>query len=143
MELLTFGHERSDCVEVSVLGYNYPGASDTWDANWLNVGIRVKSGAFEGRFPASFQTTDLLDLAKGLTRLYGSLKGAAKFRTLEDQLSLDFEVDSLGQIHVRGLARDMAGIGNSLTFGMSFDQTLLQNSLEQLACLTRAYPYRG
>ncbi len=143
MELLTFGHERSDCVEVSVHGYSYSDADDTWDANWLSVGIRVKSGAFQGRFPASFQTTDLLGLASELTRLYGALEGAAKFRTLEDQLSLDFKVDNLGQIHVSGLARDMAGIGNCLTFEMSFDQTLLQNSLEQLARLTRAYPYRG
>jgi hypothetical protein len=75
-------------------------------------------------------------------KLYDSLTGQAKFRTLEDQLSLDLVGDGRGHIRLTGNAADQPGIGNTFAFAFTFDQTQLQTSVQSLARLLGAVPVR-
>jgi hypothetical protein len=143
MAAVIFGGSQHERLEILVAGYERPTDNDNYyDANWLTVKVKVAAGGFRGGFDAAFLTAELDDLREKLKKLYDSLKGKTKWETMEGQLELILQGNGLGGIELLGDALDQAGIGNHLSFKLSFDQTQLAQSLSQLDELMSEYPIR-
>jgi hypothetical protein len=133
-------HER---VEVVVQGYERPASGEYYDNNWLNVQVFVSAGGFKGAFRASFQTAELLGFRDQLSSLYNTLKGEAKFETMETQLALVLTGDGRGGISLKGEAWDQPGIGNRLEFSLDLDQTHVGKALSELNEVVGGFPVRA
>ena len=103
-------HER---VEVEILAYERAAVGDSDDDNWLSVQVSVSAGAFSASYPAMFRTEEIVQFRDQVEVLYQSLRGEAKFFTLDDQLSLQLTGNGRGgMIIARGIAVDLPGTGN-------------------------------
>ena len=142
MKSVAFGSQEQERVMVTALSYERPASGEFYDDNWLLCEVQVHAGAFHGKFHANFLTSEFADLSIELGRLHRELRGEVSFEPMEEKLVLNFSCDNLGHIHVTGSARDEAGIGHKLSFSMSFDQTYLAKSLEDLGAVLRAFPVR-
>jgi len=101
-------------------------------AVWVPVNITIRTGGFSGQFKAAFLARDMVKFRDELRTLYESLNGYATFETLENQMHLRVTVDKLGHIYVDGELRDEVCISNKLIFQMSFDQTYLGHTVQEL-----------
>ena len=142
MKSFVLGAEKTEQITVSVMSYERPASGEYYDDNWLSCEVAIRAGAFRGKYAANFLTSELLGLAQELERLYRDLSGEVTFNPMEGQLRLKFTCDNLGHIHVSAKAMDEAGIGHTLTFSVSFDQTYLAASLASLKGVTNAFPVR-
>jgi hypothetical protein len=142
MKTVAFGIEEHERIELTVLSYERPASGEYYDDNWLSCEIRVRAGVFRGKFSANLLTFELARLYAELLRLHSDLRGKVTFKPMEEQLVATFTCDNLGHIHVSGAAMDEAGIGHQLKFRMSFDQTHLANSLNELGQVVRSFPVR-
>lgn len=142
MKAFTLGPGAQDAVTVSVIGYAGEPIGDTYDDNWLRCEIAVHAGAFSGCFPANLLSFELRDLLQGLGDLHETLRGEYAFSAMEGQLAFKATCGSLGHLVIEGHAMDEPGIGHTLTFGFSLDQTYLAQTLRQLAEVMRAFPVR-
>jgi hypothetical protein len=143
MPSFSIGGSSREQIEVEVIGYERSPVGEYYDDNWLRVRVSVVAGAFSGKYDAAFLTGELESFRKELDELYRTLKGTAKFSTMEDQLSLLFCGNGLGGILLKGAATDIAGIGNSLVFEIILDQTHLHNTLTELNLVTERFPVRA
>jgi hypothetical protein len=91
---------------------------------------------------ASIQASELVGFLDGLRVLGESLRGEAKFWTLEEQLSLKLVGDGKGGTELTGELLDQPGIGNRLLFGFRLDQTFLMRSIGDLARVVEGFPVR-
>lgn len=142
MQTFSFGDEDRERIQVLVCGYERAQAGHYHDDNWLSVEVQVDAGAFTGRFKASFLTQELVSFLEELRILHSTLRGKAKFTTMEEQLSIEIEGNGLGHMRLLGKISDQPGIGNQLQFQLSLDQNQLQASLRSLEVVVNAYPVR-
>ncbi|RZI56278.1 MAG: hypothetical protein EOP14_05880 [Pseudomonas sp.] len=136
------GAEETEQITLVVVNYERPRSGEYYDDNWLSCEVKVRAGAFRGKYTANFLTFELAGLLRDLERLYHELKGSAVFEPLESQLELKFSCDSLGHIQASGTAMDQVGIGHALHFSFSFDQTYLAKVLTELRDVVHAFPIR-
>lgn len=108
----------------------------------MSVAVEVKAGGFKGFFSASFLAGEIKAFHWDVAKLYESQTGQAKFRTLEEQLSIDLTSDGLGHIQMTGSAEDQPGVGNRLAFVFTFDQTQLQSLVQSLTKVLAVFPVR-
>lgn len=120
----------------------YDSALD-WDRNWIKTKITVKGGAFSGHYVADFMTTDFELLKRDIKKLDKDFNGTANFEPLEGQLKLNISGDGLGHFEVKCIAQDQPGIGGTLSFTLSFDQTELARLINELDKITKAFPISG
>lgn len=142
MQSVLFVGDGGEQLRIDVLGYEREPVGEYFDDNWLSVAVEVKAGGFTGFVSASFLTGEIEAFHRDAASLYDSLMGQAKFRTLEEQLSIDLVGDGLGHIRLAGNAKDRPGLGNTLAFGFTFDKTQLQSSVRSLANVLAAFPVR-
>ncbi len=142
MRSVVFSGDGGEHLRIDVLGYERAPVGEYFDDNWLSVQVTIKAGGFSGSFSASFLTGELETLRQGSLSLYESLTGHAKFETIEGQLSLDLVGDGHGHIRLTGSAEDRAGLGNTLAFAFTFDQTQLQSTVQGLARVLDTFPVR-
>ena len=142
MKSIVFGGQHHERLERAVKGYERGPTGDYHDDNWLPVTVSLAVGAFQGSFEASFQAVELLELHESLSELYEALSGKVEFRTLEEQLRLEFVGNGRGSIEVRGEALDQPGIGNRLSFTLQLDQSQLGQSVQALKVAVAAFPVR-
>ncbi|MEP1080088.1 hypothetical protein NDI52_32500 [Leptolyngbya sp. PL-A3] len=134
--------DDSEYLSVKVAGRSHA-AQDYWDGNWLNADIEIDAGAFRGRYGAYLRAEELLSFRDAITRLYSFDSKEARFETMERQLSINIAGDSLGHFTAKCEAVDQAGIGNRLSFSLSFDQTEIPAMLKGLDAIVREYPVIG
>jgi hypothetical protein len=120
----------------------YDSALD-WDRNWIKTKVTVKGGAFSGQYVADFMTTDFELLKREFKKLHKDFNGTANFEPLEGQLKLNISGDGLGHFEVKCIAQDQTGIGGTLSFILSFDQTELARLTNELDKITKAFPISG
>jgi hypothetical protein len=114
-----------------------------WDKNWVKTKIIVKAGSFSGEYFAEFMTIDFEKLKHDLRRIYDNLNGFVDFIDLESHLELKISGDGIGHFNVRGRASEDAGIINALSFELSFDQTEINEMINQLERITKSFPIVG
>lgn len=79
-----------------------------------------------------------------LSRLCNDLKGTANFSDLKGYLKLKIVGDGIGHFDVNVKACDQPGVNASeLTFSMGFDQTELNDLINQLNKITKRFPVTG
>ncbi len=137
-KLITIQSE-SDFLKIELIKFAYPNSLDTYDKNWLDTIVTLKTGG--GKYSAYFQTSDFTDLHKHLSTLYDNLNTEFVFKTLERQLELNFKTDGIGHIDIIGVAQDEAGIGNTLTFELNIDQTDLPMLIQQIRDVIEEFPF--
>lgn len=130
-------------VRVESQSYLYKDADDDWDRNWLKALITVKGGKFSGQYPADFMTVDFRKFRGELMLLKDNYNGTAEFSGRDGYLELKIEGDGLGHFEINVIARDEPNYGGQLTFEMAFDQTSLDEIIEQLDNILGAYPIIG
>jgi hypothetical protein len=140
--IFSFGHSEKERIEVKVHGYERKSSGEYYDDNWLSVDMHVSAGGFRGKASASFLTSELTKFLSELHPLYQTLKGAACFTTLEEQLSLRLIGDGKGHIELFGELADQPGLGNCLRFTLQFDQSQLSTSIHELEQVTSQFPVR-
>jgi hypothetical protein len=121
----------------------HPGATDHWDGNWLLTPVEVQVGDFRGQISSALRTSELAAFRSQLVTLYETLKGEAKLDSIEDWLTMTLEGDGAGHVSVSGAIRDQPGVGNTLQFTFSLDQTYLPSILDQLEEIDREFPILG
>ena len=140
---LLVGKPSSEFLQVRIIRRGAPEATDFWDGNWLVGSVNIKVGGFSASFEASFRTTEFTQFETELRALHRILKGKAELKTDEAQLGITVTGDGHGHFEARCVARDEAGIGNSLEFRLQFDQTEIPAILTQLEDIVTHYPVRG
>jgi hypothetical protein len=141
--ICSFGQSDHERIEIEVFHYEQESSGDYYDDNWLAVQIRVAAGGFLGKVDAAILAPELEAFLIQLRVLHESLRGNAEFATVEGQLHLQLSGDGKGHIEMTGIVADQPGIGNTLRFGVNFDQSQLGTSLHELERLVRAFPTRG
>lgn len=91
--IFSFGGLEKERLAIDVEGYERAPVGETYDDNWLRVEVRVAVGGFTGKAKCAIQTAELASFAADLKSLFETLKGTAKFETLEDQLGLTLAGD--------------------------------------------------
>ena len=143
MPTFSFGGETKERLEIDVLGYERAASGEYYDDNWLRAVISASVGGFSGKFNAAFLTSELLGFRDELQTLYNSLRGVARFVTMEEQLFIDLTGNGCGGILLKAIALDAPGNGNRLQFELTLDQTCLLSALEGLNEVIDRFPVRA
>lgn len=130
-------------VIVHPTGRERPEASDYWDGNWVYATVTVAARAFRGEFEAQLRAEEFVRFRDQLQVLYETLKGGAKFETMEGWLTVDIQGDGKGHFRAACIAVDQPGIGNRLAFALDFDQTELPEILRGVDAICAAFPVVG
>lgn len=82
----------SKLIELKIIGYEFPDATEYYDANWLNIKIKVESGKvqYEETQPCVL-TWDIEDLIQGMSTLLKKRKAVYHTNFMEPYLSMEFE----------------------------------------------------
>jgi len=140
---LLIGSPKSDYLLVEPTRWEFPSNEDYWDGNWLYADVTIVVGGFRGSYEALLRSDEFARFRDALRGLHENLKGTATFETMEHWLVIHVEGDGRGHFTAKCEARDQPGVGNKLTFELSFDQTELPAMLRDLEELARQFPVRG
>lgn len=122
---------------------NYGSTLDLY-RNWVKTKVTVKGGKFSGQYLGEFATLDFENFKQELSQLYYNLKGTANFNDMEGYLALRIKGDGIGHFEVQVKACDHPGVNASeLTFTIGFDQTELNELLNQLDRITKKFSISG
>ena len=140
---IVIGAARSEQLSIHVTRREFPEASDYWDGNWVYATIQIRAGAFRGEYEALLRTNELASFRDQLATLHAALNGSATFETMEHWLRVDIQGDGRDHFLAECEARDQPGVGNTLRFELTFDQTELPPVLATLDEVVRAFPVKG
>lgn len=142
MKTLSIGTQNRERLSISVLDYERTVCGEIFDDNWLTSKLEISVGSFSGDFGLSLTTQDFISFLQQLDSLYQTLKGQAKFETMEGQIEFVLLANGRGEIEVSGHVMDLPGIGNRLEFHFTIDQTYLLSALRDLHEITTKFPIR-
>ena len=129
---ISFGLPEKDRFDIALEGPTYSNSSDSDDSQWISARIIVQAGSFSGKFGCCLRQDDFTSFLPSALSLYETLQGKAEFQTMEDQICFVLSGNGRGNIEVKATAMDQAGIGNSLSFSLVIDQTILGKALEDI-----------
>jgi hypothetical protein len=130
-------------VQISVLGRQFPDATDWEDGNWLISPVRIGVGRFAGELPAQLRIEELQAFRAGLELIRDTLSGVAELHSMDGWLTLSVQCSASGSLLVSGSADDNPGIGNKLRFEIAgMDQSFLRDLIDQLQEVEHAFPSR-
>lgn len=126
-----------------IRGYQFPNATDPFDANWLRVrAVLATSSSHVAAEGCLLQNVDLQRFCTELEELYRDLGGTARLASHEPNIDVTLEGDGHGHISMRAsLTPDHLTQTHLVTFAL--DQTLLPDAIKQLRQIDRSFPMRG
>lgn len=127
---------------IEVSGYENPGASDPFDANWLSCHVVLRIGAFSGSMAAAFTTQDFARFLDEMGTSLRSFSGAASFMTYEEMLRLSLQFEKTGLVLVSGVVQDFGPPKVAFTFSFESDQSFLSETCKQLERVVRRFPVK-
>lgn len=130
-------------LRVEILQRSRPGCAAYWDGNWLDARVRAEIPGFSVACPLSIRSDEIGAFLRELKALYETLKGQARFRTLEDALLIDLQSDRRGHLELTARVRYPVGIGATLEFALEMDQTYLPAVIKQIEEIMLRYPVVG
>lgn len=135
--------DGGDMIRVEPYQAIKDGSALDWDRNWIKTKVTIKGGVFSGQYVADFMTTDFELLKRDFKKLERDFNATANFEPLEEQLKLNISGDGLGHFEVKCIAQDQPGVGGTLSFVLSFDQTEIARLIDELDKITKAFPISG
>lgn len=89
MYLFANGSKR---IELKIIGYEFPGETEYYDANWLNLKIKVESEKVKyEEIDPCVSTWDIEDMIRGMSALLKNKKAVYHTNFMEPYLSMEFE----------------------------------------------------
>ena len=98
--MLTWTSEDGTAIGIGFRGYQYPDATDEWDANWLNVHVRVEDGAKAWEtVSASFLTGEVAGLRRWLAGITSGddVEAGDSVETIEPEIAVVYHGSSGGR----------------------------------------------
>jgi hypothetical protein len=132
-----------DALRIWVHGYQYPAATDAWDANWLRVTARCAAlGASVEVTGAILDTVSFLRFQRELVALYKRLQGLATLESHEPELKVEVRaLAAKGQMEVR-VEITPEHLNQAHRFILGVDQTYLPAVIRGCEQLLVQYPVR-
>ena len=130
-------------LSIWVLGREFPDSSDYWDANWLNVCVRVEAtqAVVETDGPI-IRISELATFIEELERLDRTLAGSASLKCLEPNLDVVIQGNTRGHAMATiKVTPDHLNQSHEFIFG--FDQTYFKPLIAQCSKLLSEYPIKG
>jgi hypothetical protein len=137
------GYESEERLTVRVHQRSHPGAGDYWDGNWVEAQVVIRAGDFSGDIRGSLRTEEIRRFRDEVVAFYSSLRGEARFETMEKWLKVVLTSDNLGHVTAICEARDRPGMGNTLRFELLIDQTFLPPTIAGLDSIVERFPVIG
>jgi hypothetical protein len=141
--IFQIGRDASNHLRVTVLRRCDPDCKDYDDGNWVDARVEIVAGGFRGGYRAYLRAEEFSRFRNELSELYSSLKGEACFESMEDWLNVKVDGDGLGHMTAECKAMDEAGVGNTLRFGLTFDQSDIPELLQSLNEIVGKFPVIG
>jgi hypothetical protein len=132
-------------VEIEVLNYERPNATEGSDANWLVCKCGVTVREFSCEVSLSLMADDFVHFLGDLDEVQRSLKGTAVFATLESGLTLEIKFKAAGHADVLGIVKSQLSVLPSRTkldFSFESDQSFLSHSVAELRAVVQQFPVR-
>lgn len=130
-------------LSIWVLGRQFPDQNDYWDANWLNVRVRVEAtqAIVEVHGPI-IHAAELESFANELELLDGTLAGSVSLKCTEPNLDVEIRGDARGpaMATVRITPDHMT---QSHEFIFSIDQTCFKPVIAECKRILSSYPIKG
>jgi hypothetical protein len=133
-------------VQIEVLNYERPNATEGSDANWLACKCGVTVREFSCDVSLSLVTDDFVRFLGDLDQAQRSLKGTAVFASLESGLTLEIKFKAAGHADVLGTVQSQLSVVPSRTkldFSFESDQSFLSHSVEELRAVIQQFPVRS
>src|SRR5882724_9758630 len=131
MAFFSLGFFDRERIEVTLIGS--PADKETEGFDWVKARVQVWAGGFTGDVQICICLSDIVRFRQELEPVYNDLRGAAEFKTIENQLYIRVESDALGHITATGYLKSDFVLGDELKFDLRFDQTLLFHTLSETA----------
>jgi hypothetical protein len=137
------GNVDGEHVQISLMSRSHREHDDYWDGNWIASEVELRTGAYRASFRSDFRSEDFVSFHQSVCQLSETLRGSARFDTMEGQLAFELIGDGRGHIRVEGTSLDVVGVGNRLNFRFDIDQTYLAGIIRSLEKSIRTYPVVG
>lgn len=128
---ITFGHSEHERMVISIPESRPKDSNDPSD-DWLSANVDVLAGGFKGHVSLYLRVSDFDRFLPQARNLYETLKGEARFGTMEGQIEFVLKGDGKGHITLSAELIDKLGTRNTLSFNLEFDQTLLRHSISEI-----------
>ena len=126
-----------------ITSYQFPDATDYWDANWLNARARYEGyGARVEAQGAFLQTSDIASFAASLETLRAKLIGSADLVPLDPELRLEIKGDHLGHLACT-LWLTPDHMTQKHEFHFELDQTYLSPLIDGCKRILEEFPVRN
>lgn len=136
--------EKALCyLHIKVVSRCYPQTADFWDGNWLNTDIYARSNSLELTVNAKLRSDEFQSFLKELEPICKSLRGKAKFQSMEEWLEIHCDGDGTGHFITRVSVKDQPGAGNVLSFSAQLSEIQLLTLIDQLKAVLEEFPVVG
>jgi hypothetical protein len=143
MEVIIKSQDGNSHVIIDIIKYQFPDIKTGWDANWLDVNIKIYLPGFTSQFSDTLLTTEISYLYEGSKQAYKDLKSKVSFHPMDCGLELDMTPNKQGQFAVKGSATHPMGIGATLSFDFITDQSYFTEIISKLDTILKEFPIRG
>jgi hypothetical protein len=134
MATFSLGYPEKQRIEIAVTKTFASSNADPYA--WAKAQVHVELDSFSADIEIYLDISDVVRFHSELELIYRNLTGVAEFKTLENQLYLHLEMDSLGHVKVSGFISD-SDKSNQLTFEFALDQTLLSRTITEIKSALR------
>jgi hypothetical protein len=136
---LRIGRPPENWMRIQVLIRSHYGATDYWDANWLDCDVDINARPFSASFRATLRTDEFERFREGLKTAHEILTAGAVFESMEEWLTIEAKGDGLG--HFTAHCQATAGPDRvNLRFEINFDQTDIPEMLRSLDAILEKFP---
>lgn len=118
--------------------FGFPKKTCHWGGYEANCKILLKSGGFSINDQFYISTGQFYEFFKSLESAYSTLEGRVQLESIENNLNLFVLFKENGMIEIEGTYRDFS-TNNKLLFGISSDQSFLNQTLNELAHFVGKY----
>ena len=125
-------------LEVTVMSYAYPNATDFYDLNWLRCKASCQISSLETAVDLFLQTTDFVTLQKSLLAFNAQTSDIIVFSTIEEQLQFCIERHPK-DIMITGKISALPSICSTFTFEITAE-TLMTSTMESLKNIRLNFP---
>ena len=133
-------------IQIEVLGYERPVASDEDDANWLRAKCSVTVAEFSAVLNVALVTHDFARFADELQQAVRLLKGTATFSTVEAGIAIEIKFTTAGHAEVSGSVKSQTSTVpdvSVLSFSFETDQSFLAHTVRELKAIASRFPVRS
>ena len=129
-------------LNIRILDYENEEPLTESDGSWLDTEIVLEVEGCQARVRAAVTVQDLAHLHDELTELIANTKTCARLLTDEESIAIHVELGKAGSVAIRGELNTNAQAKVSTRFAFDSDRSFLQETVNELAQIRRAWPAR-